>query len=140
MEDIIVGRLMSSDVVTVTPGTSVEDAAELLLQENIGSVVVVDENEKLKGILTSTDFVQIVAEKDPKDDTAVMEYMTTEVVTTNAHEQIQDAADRFITYNIHHLPVVDKDDRVVGMLSTTDLTAYISGIQEPTPDTAELGA
>lgn len=139
MEDIIVGRLMSSDVVTITPGTSVEEAANLLLQENIGSVVVVDENEKLKGILTSTDFVQIVAEKEPKDDTAVTEYMTEEVVTTNAHEQIQDAADRVITYEIHHLPVVDSDDHVVGMLSTTDLTAYISAIQDPTPDTAELG-
>jgi len=140
MEDIIVGRLMSSDVVTVTPGTSVEEAADLLLQENIGSVVVVDENEKLKGVLTSTDFVQIVAEKEPKDNTAVTEYMTEEVVTTNAHEQIQDAADRVITYEIHHLPVVDSEDHVVGMLSTTDLTAYISAIQDPTPDTAELGA
>jgi CBS domain-containing protein len=66
--------------------------------------------------------------------------MTEEVVTTNPHEQIQDAADRFITYDIHHLPVVDSDDHVVGMLSTTDLTAYISGIQEPSPDKAELGA
>jgi len=140
MEDIIVGRLMSSDVVTVTPGTGVEEAAQMLLGENIGSVVVVDEAGKLKGILTSTDFVQIVAEKRPKDDTAVMEYMTEEVVTTTPHEKIRDAADRFITYDIHHLPVVDSDDHVVGMLSTTDLTAYISGIQDPSPDKAELGA
>jgi CBS domain-containing protein len=133
MEDIFVGRLMSSDVVTVTADTPVEDAAEILLTENIGSVVVTDEDGLLRGILTSTDFVQIVAEKKPKDNTAVQEYMTTEVVTVSAQDSIRDAADRLITYDIHHLPVVDNEDHVIGMLSTTDLTAYISEVQKPTP-------
>ena len=133
MEDIFVGRLMSSDVVTVTADTPVEDAAEKLMAENIGSVVVVDADGLLRGILTSTDFVQIVAEKQPKDNTAVREYMTTDVITVTAQDSIRDAADRLITYNIHHLPVVDKDDHVIGMLSTTDLTAYISEVQKPTP-------
>lgn len=133
MEDMFVGRLMSSGVVTVQPGTSVQEAAELLMDKEIGSLVVVDENTRLKGILTSTDFVKIVAENQPKDDSSVMEYMTTEVVTATAQDSIQDAADRLITYDIHHLPVVDQEDHVVGMLSTTDLTAYISAVEEPTP-------
>ena len=133
MEDIFVGRLMSSDVVTVTADTPVEAAAETLMAENIGSLVVVDADGLLRGILTSTDFVQIVAEKQPKDNTAVREYMTTDVITVSAQDSIRDAADRLITYNIHHLPVVDKDDHVIGMLSTTDLTAYISEVKQPTP-------
>jgi CBS domain-containing protein len=133
MDDIFVGRLMSSDVVTVTADTPVEDAAETLLTENIGSVVVTDKDGLLRGILTSTDFVQIVAEQQPKDTTAVEEYMTTEVVPVSAQDSIRDAADRLITYDIHHLPVVDKEDHVIGMLSTTDLTAYISEVTQPTP-------
>lgn len=133
MEDIFVGRLMSSGVVSVRPGTSVEEAANLLQDNTIGSVVVVDDTDKLKGILTSTDFVQIVAENDPKDESSVMDYMTTEVVTVTAQDNIQEAADKFITYNIHHLPVVDKNNNVVGMLSTTDIAAYLSGVEEPTP-------
>jgi CBS domain-containing protein len=133
MDDIFVGRLMSSDVVTVTADTPVEDAAETLLTENIGSVVVVDADGLLRGILTSTDFVRIVAEKKPKDNTAVEEYMTTEVVTVSAQDSIRDAADRLITYDIHHLPVVDDEEHVIGMLSTTDLTAYISEVEQPTP-------
>ncbi|MEF8936771.1 CBS domain-containing protein [Halobacteriaceae bacterium SHR40] len=133
MEDIFVGRLMSSDVVTVTADTPVEDAAEKLMAENIGSVVVVDADGLLRGILTSTDFVQIVAEKQPKDNTAVREYMTTDVITVTAQDSIRDAADRLITYDIHHLPVVDQEDHLIGMLSTTDLTAYISEVQQPTP-------
>lgn len=133
MEDIFVGRLMSPDVVTVTAETSVETAAEILLEEQIGSVVVVDANRKLRGILTSTDFVQIVAEKQPKDETPVPEYMTEDVITVSVQDSIQYAANRIITYGIHHLPVVDKEDTVIGMLSTTDLTAYISDVRKPTP-------
>lgn len=133
MEDIFVGRLMSSDVITVRPGTSVEEAAQLLQDNAIGSVVVVDDTDKLQGILTSTDFVQIVAENTPKDDSSVMDFMTTEVVTVSAQDNIQEAADKLITYNIHHLPVVDNNDNVVGMLSTTDIAAYISAVEEPTP-------
>ncbi|WP_336327678.1 CBS domain-containing protein [Halovenus sp. HT40] len=137
MEDIFVGRLMSSDVVTVRPGTSVEQAAELLRDNTIGSVVVVDENDRLRGILTSTDFVHIVAENDPKDESSVMDYMTEDVVTVGAQDSVQEAADRLITYNIHHLPVVDNDDHVIGMLSTTDLAAYLSGVEDPTPEYTE---
>ena len=133
MDDIFVGRLMSSDVVTVLAETSVETAAGILLDEQIGSVVVVDEDGHLRGILTSTDFVRIVSEKQPKDNTAVAEYMTDEVVTVSVQDSVQDAADRMITYNIHHLPVIDTDETVIGMLSTTDITAYISEAQQPTP-------
>ncbi len=137
MEDIFVGRLMSSDVVTVTPEDSVEFAAELLWDKTIGSVVVVDEKERLRGILTSTDFVRIVAENDPKDESAVSDYMTSDVVTVGVQDSIQEAADQLITYGIHHLPVVDSDNHVIGMLSTTDLAAYLSGVEDPTPTYTE---
>jgi CBS domain-containing protein len=143
MEDIFVGRLMSSDIVTVTPGDSVEFAAELLRDNTVGSVIVVDENDKLRGILTSTDFVHIVAENDPKDESSVMDYMTTDVITLGVQDSIQEAADQLITYGIHHLPVVDDDDHVIGMLSTTDLASYLSGVEDPTPtytDTKTAGS
>jgi CBS domain-containing protein len=133
MDDMFVGRLMSSGVVTVQPDASVQAAAETLREEQIGSLVVADGENRLQGILTSTDFVEIVAENTPKDDSTVSQFMTTDVVTVTAQDSIQDAADKLITNEIHHLPVVDREDHVVGMLSTTDLTAYISAVEEPTP-------
>lgn len=133
MEDIFVGRLMSEDVVTVTPNTLVEEAATILIEENIGSLVVVDEDGQLEGILTSTDFVRIVKESHPKAETTVGRYMTEDVVTVSAQDSIQEAADRIIEYGFHHLPVVDNTEGVIGMLSTTDITAYISAVEEPTP-------
>lgn len=136
MDDMFVGRLMSSGVVTVRTETSVQEAAETLREKQIGSLVVVDGENRLQGILTSTDFVEIVAENTPKDDSAVGDFMTTEVVTVTAQDTIQDAADKIIRNDIHHLPVVDREGHVVGMLSTTDLTAYISAVEEPTPPKA----
>lgn len=133
MEDIFVARLMTSDVRTVSPETTVEEAAEVLLGESIGSLVVTDEEGHLEGILTSTDFVRIVKNRDPKEDSTVAEHMTDEVVTVGAQDNVQDAADRFITYKIHHLPVVDDDNQVIGILSTRDLTAYLSHVQKPSP-------
>jgi len=133
MDDIFVARLMSTDIHTVTPDTLVEDAAHVMLENDIGSVVVVDEDNALQGILTSTDFVEIVAKQKRKDSTSVSKYMSTDVVTTSAQEPVQDAADSMLEHGFHHLPVVDETEGVIGMVSTTDLTAYISRLQSPTP-------
>jgi CBS domain-containing protein len=129
LDDVFVAQLMSSGIHSVTPDTLVADAAAELLGNNIGSVAVVDHRNQLEGILTSTDFVTIVAESEPKAETTVARYMTEQVVTTEANESIRDAADKMITYDIRHLPVVDDEEGVIGMLSSTDLAAYLSDVR-----------
>jgi len=133
MDDIFVGRLMSDSIHTVTPDTLVADAADLMRDNSIGSVVVVDENGHLEGILTNTDFVTIVAKSKPKAETTVERYMTTDVVTTTVQESIRDVADAMLEHGFHHMPVVDDDDNVIGMITTTDLASYISTVQTPSP-------
>jgi CBS domain-containing protein len=133
MEDIFVARLMSPDVVTVTPDTLVEDAASLMLERSISSLVVVDETGHLEGILTTTDFVDIVARSQPKAETTVERYMTTGVATTTAQASIVDAANEMVERGFHHMPVVDDEAGVIGMLSTADLTGYISSVERPSP-------
>ncbi|WP_049981131.1 CBS domain-containing protein [Halolamina rubra] len=132
MDDLFVASLMSTDVKTVTPGTLVEAAADLMLEHEIGSVVVVDDDGELRGILTRTDFVAIVSGQKPKDQTPVSEYMTTDVLTAKGGDSIREVADRMVDAGIHHMPVVD-DDEVIGMITTSDLTAYLSTAQAPSP-------
>lgn len=124
---------MSTDVHTVDPETPLTDAAQTLLEKRIGSLVVVDDANNPRGIITSTDFVRLVAENNVDAHKTVGEHMSEEVVTVGVQDDIQDAADRLVTYDIHHLPVVDDTEGTIGMLSTTDLTAYLSGVQTPTP-------
>ena len=133
MEDVFVARLMTSKLVTADPDTWVEDAADMLLDNHIGSIIVSDEEGALEGILTNTDFIRIVAESKPKAKTSVERYMTTDLITVDAQDHIQTAADIMIEEDVSHLPVTDDDGVVIGILTKTDLTAYISGVRDPTP-------
>lgn len=133
MEDIFVGRLMSSPVKTVSPETKAHVAAETMLNEGIGSVIVTDDDGQLLGILTATDFVHVAAEQRWATDATVENYMTTDVTTTDANAAIRDIADVMIEEGFHHVPVVDDNEGVVGMVTTTDITAYMSHVQTPSP-------
>ena len=133
MDDIFVARLMSTDLVTVSPDTLVEDGAQTMLEHGIGSLLVVDEDGRLEGILTNTDFVQIVAERKPKDQTPVSAYMTTDIVTASAQDSVRDVADAIVERGFHHMPVVDEDEGAIGIITTTDLAAYLSDIQRSSP-------
>ncbi|WP_458189043.1 CBS domain-containing protein [Haladaptatus sp. NG-WS-4] len=133
MDDIFVGRVMTSDPHTVSPETLVEDAAQLMLDHEIGSLLVVDDENELQGILTTTDFVSIVSKSQPKAETSVDTYMTTDVVTTSVQASIRDVADAMVELGFHHMPVLDDTEGVVGIVSTTDLTAYLSHVQTPSP-------
>ncbi|GCF12808.1 hypothetical protein Harman_07430 [Haloarcula mannanilytica] len=131
MDDLFVGRIMSSPVTTVAVDANAKAVAKRMLDENISSVGVVDADAKLAGILTSTDFVEIAAEGGDPDDLAVSAFMSRDLVTVTANDPVETAASLMMDHGVHHLPVVDETEGVVGMVSTTDITAYVSGIEEP---------
>ena len=132
MEDIFVGRLMSSPITMVPPETTVREAARLMRDEEIGSVIVVDDDDSLRGILTSTDFVAAVADERSMAETSVTEFMTEDVVTATANESIREIADVMVEHGFHHVPVVE-DGQVIGIVTTSDLTAYLSHVEQPSP-------
>ena len=125
MEDIFVARLMTSELETVTPDTLVEDAARTMRENDIGSLVVVDDENTLEGILTTTDFVEIVMKSQPKAQTTVSRYMSTDVITATAQETISDVAETMLEHGFHHMPVVE-DEEVIGIITTTDLAGYLA--------------
>ncbi|MDT3434760.1 CBS domain-containing protein [Haloarcula sp. 1CSR25-25] len=130
MEDVFVGRIMSSPVTTVAADANAKAVAKRMLDENISSVVVAGADGELSGILTSTDFVEIAAEGGDTTGLSVSEFMTTELITVTANDAVETAASLMLDHGVHHLPVVDETEGVVGMLTTTDITAYVSGIEE----------
>ena len=116
---------MSTELVTIEPGATAADAARRMLETGVSSVLVVDEGGRLTGLITATDFVSLVRRNEPKDETPVEAFMTTDVVTVSPDDSVGDLAeptDRGYT----HLPVVEAGGELVGMVSTTDLTAYVS--------------
>ncbi|MEY7848556.1 CBS domain-containing protein [Natrarchaeobius sp. A-rgal3] len=134
MQDIFVARVMSTSLRTVTPDTLVEDAGQVMLENDIGSVIVVDDDGHLEGILTTTDFVDIVAQSHPKADTTVSRYMSTDVVTASAQDSIRDVADLMVERGFKHVPVVDEEAGAIGIVTTTDLASYLSRLHSPSPE------
>ena len=122
-EGVPTKQLMTSEIVTVSPDTDVEEAVNILIEKSIGSLGVVDDDGNLAGVITSNDFLHVISDGDIDDDATIDEFMTEEVVTIKPDESIQTAAAKMITNGISHLPVED-DEEIVGMLSTTDITAY----------------
>lgn len=122
-EGVPTEQLMTTDIVTVGPETDVQEAVNVLLAENIGSLGVVDDDGDLVGVITSNDFLEVISDGDLDGDATIETYMTEQVVTIKPDESIQTAAAKMITNGISHLPVEDEEE-IVGMLSTTDITAY----------------
>jgi CBS domain-containing protein len=125
IQDVFVARLMSTDLHTVTPDTLVEDAAAVLLDNDISSVLVVDDDGELVGILTSTDFVDIVAKSQPKAETTVERYMTRDPITAGAQDGVAAVAETMLEHGFHHVPVVD-GGTPIGIITTSDFAAYVS--------------
>jgi CBS domain-containing protein len=121
-----VTELMSTNIRTVTPGTTITEAAETLVEERIGSLVVVDETDQPVGMFTTTDLARAVSAGRPATETTVEEYMTEDFYTLDARNGARDAAAKMIGRGVHHLPVVDDDGAVIGMVSTMDITSYLS--------------
>ncbi|TKX79264.1 CBS domain-containing protein [Halorubrum sp. SD626R] len=131
IDDVFVARLMTSDLHTVTPDTLVEDAAAVLLDNDVSSALVVDDGT-LVGILTTTDFVDIVAKSQPKAETTVERYMSPDPITAGAQDSVAAVAATMIEHGIHHVPVVD-GGTPIGIITTSDFAAYVSSPEAPSP-------
>jgi CBS domain-containing protein len=125
MAELYVDQLMSVPVETVAPNTSIEDAAAKLIEHDVGAVVVVDDANRLEGLLTATDFVLMIMEGTASSEATVAEFMQTDLITTERNTPVSDVAETMIEDRIHHVPVVEGEE-VVGMLTATDLAAHFT--------------
>ncbi|WP_297886913.1 CBS domain-containing protein [uncultured Halorubrum sp.] len=127
MNDVPVDRLMSTDLTTIERGADAADAAKRMRDTGVGSLLVVDPDGTLAGLITATDFVALVRDNDPKDRTPVEAFMTTDVVAVGREDTVAELAEP-TAHGYTHLPVTDDRGEPVGMVSTTDLTAYLSRV------------
>ncbi len=114
-------QIMQKDLVTILPSSTVFDAAVKMKEYHVGSVLIVEEGWKLKGILTDRDIAMAVAAglKDPKT-TLVRDVMTVDPITINSNEDVDSALRVMNRANIHRLPVIE-NGKLVGLLSSGDL-------------------
>lgn len=109
---------MIYDPVTIKTGSTVSDALKMMQEYHIGGIPVVDDDKKLVGIVTNRDL-----RFERNLDRSIDEVMTKEnLITTNQSTNLEEAADILQKYKIEKLPVVDKDNNLVGLVTYKDIT------------------
>ena len=112
------------DVTTVTPETTVLEAARRMNEQRIGCVVVTVADH-IAGVFSERDVLQrVVADGRDPATTRVEEMMTHEVVCCNADMTVDEARKTFRSRRVRHLPVVDVEGRLKAMISIGDLNAF----------------
>jgi CBS domain-containing protein len=121
-EKLTAREIMTSNVKTVTPQSTLKDIATIMKDENVGIVPVVDENRKLVGVVTDRDLVirTLAGGKNPLE-MKVQDVMTDDVEAVTPDENIHDIIDLMGSKQIRRVPVVDQNDRLLGIISIGDL-------------------
>ncbi|GAA0208038.1 CBS domain-containing protein [Halobaculum roseum] len=118
---VTVADVMSTPLETVSKDATVREAARRMREDGINALVVLTTP---RAIVSSTDVLDAVAEGRDVSELTVADVMTTDVETVTPDLYMEEVAQMMTTYGIKHLPVVDDD--YVGMISSTDVTAYLS--------------
>ena len=113
--------VMTSAIKTVAPDATVQEAANFMLSAETGSIPVC-EDDKVIGMITDRDIaVRGVAEgKGP--DCSVRDLMSSDVICARDTDDVLAVAQRMSDAQVRRLPVVDADDRIIGMVSLGDLS------------------
>ncbi len=114
----LVSEHMSQDLLTVSAGDRLGEAAKRMVARGVGAVLVM-EGDRLEGILTERDLMRAVA-TGYSDDARVGDWMTRQPETVDASDATDHAASLMIHGGFRHLPVVDQG-RVAGIISIRDL-------------------
>jgi len=121
--ELKVGDIMSRNVVTAKLSDDLRDVATKLVSKGIDHLPVVDDEGRLIGIVTSWDLAKAIAHDKKRLD----EIMTRKVITAFENESIDVVARRMAQHNISGVPVIDKLNRVIGILTTDDISRKVVG-------------
>lgn len=149
----LVKDLMSRDVLTLSSGDSIHDALELLVSNRVSALPVVDNRKHCVGILSTTDLVDFTRDVDEDlhhvdeldassrgwlvtkllrslGEETVGSYMSDDVETIGLESSVSKAAQLMVRNRVHHLPVVDHQGHLAGILSTMDILCDVADTED----------
>jgi CBS domain-containing protein len=116
-----VSEVMTRDVQTVRPDQPVQEAASFMLSADAGSIPVTD-GERLIGMITDRDIAVRGVAKGHGPDTPVSELMTDDIICAREDDDVEDVASKMSEAQVRRLPVIDRDERLCGIVSLGDLS------------------
>ncbi|HEV3231509.1 MAG TPA: CBS domain-containing protein [Candidatus Dormibacteraeota bacterium] len=117
--ETLVGEIMTRNVLTARADTSVTDVVQIMARHKITGLPVIDESNHLIGVVSESDIIGKAGE-------TVAEIMTNGSFTVAEDTTLGDAAEILLRRRIRRLPVVDGDNRLIGLLSRSDLIIFFA--------------
>lgn len=132
-EAIRVRDYMKRKLITFSPEQSINEVMETILKERITGGPVVDDQQKLIGIISDTDLMQVIGDSRyhnmPVGDKKVSDYMSTQVCTIDAGTDIFEAATRFLKTGRRRFPVIE-DGKLIGQISRMDVIIAATNLKK----------
>lgn len=117
-----VGDIIQRPLVTIPSGTTMLDAAKLMVENNMGLLVICDTRDKTKlaGVVSERDIMKAIA-SGKKLTAPIDEVSTKQVITVKARSEVAEAAKAMNKHRIRHVVVVDEQGKLIGVVSMRDL-------------------
>ncbi|MDM7275876.1 MAG: CBS domain-containing protein [Thermoprotei archaeon] len=131
-----VSELIKRPPVTVPPTATVEDAVKLMYKEGVGSVVVASPEDRVLGIFTERDLVRVIGLGLPLT-TKVGDVMTRSPLVVREDDQLFRAVSIMVEHRIRHLPIVDAEGRIKGVISARDIASRFKKYMEELGEVGE---
>ena len=117
--ELKIGQVMTKEVTVVTPSTFMAELMDVLRLNRISGCPVVNEGQ-LVGVISIEDLLKAVARGEI--ESTVKDHMSSPAITVAAHESVIEAVKRFSQFKVGRLPVVDSRKKLVGILTSGDIT------------------
>ncbi len=117
--ELKINQVMTSNILIIQPETSMEEVSELFRAKRISGAPVVKDG-KLVGVLSIEDLIRCLREYDLQSP--VSKYMSPNVISVKEFDPVIEALKTFVHSNIGRLPVLDIDDKLVGIITKGDVT------------------
>ena len=116
-----VGEAMTSKIVTLNPSNSLQDAIGMMANNSFRHFPVVGDNSALAGVVSDRDLLRAMNLNKDWSSITIAQVMTQNVAKVKRETHLSVAVEEILTRHIHCLPVVEDNDRVCGIVTSTDL-------------------
>jgi signal-transduction protein with cAMP-binding, CBS, and nucleotidyltransferase domain len=131
-------EVMKRNPTMISIEANVAKAAKAMCREGVGSCIILEKNLPI-GIVTEEDINCKVVAKDLKPSTVqVNAIMSTPLITVSADKTVGDAAHMMVKHKVRRLPIVDKSDKVIGIVTVRDLLTVSNELNELLTDLIEI--
>jgi CBS domain-containing protein len=121
--EVLAGKPLK-DVITIHPDATVRELIGLLAEHNVGALVVSEDGTSVHGIVSERDVVRRLKEDESVLGTPVSSIMTADVQTCTGKESVNDLMQRMTSGRFRHIPVVNEDGRLTGIVSIGDVVKH----------------